>query len=208
MQIPDPSTTFPLNGYENLCFLKNIIKNPNILVGDYTYYDDFEDVHNFEKNVKYHFDFVGDQLIIGKFCMIASGVRFIMNGGNHMVDSLSAYPFAIFGGAWSQAMDGKDYPSKGNTVIGNDVWIGHNATIMPGVSIGDGAIIATNATVTKNVAPYSIVGGNPATEIKKRFPKETIDKLLEIEWWHWPIEKITAHVQHLTSGNIEALYKL
>ncbi|TAG98538.1 MAG: aminotransferase class I/II-fold pyridoxal phosphate-dependent enzyme, partial [Sphingobacteriales bacterium] len=145
------------------------ITNPNIIVGDYTYYDDFENVHNFEKNVKYHFDFIGDKLIIGKFCMIASDVTFIMNGSNHLSKAISAYPFAVFGEDWKNAMEGKTYPTKGDTIIGNDVWIGYNATIMPGITIGDGAIIASNATVTKNVAAYSVVGGNPAKEIKKRF---------------------------------------
>ncbi len=208
MTTPNPKTTFPLPGYNRLCFLKNIIKNPNIIVGDYTYYDDFEDVHNFEQNVKYHFDFVGDKLIIGKFCMIASGVTFIMNGANHLSKSISAYPFAIFGEGWAHAMEGKEYPKKKDTVIGNDVWIGHKATIMPGVTIGDGAIIATNATVTKDVAPYAIVGGNPAHEIKKRFNDEEIASLLEIAWWDWDYEKITEHVQTLTSGDIAAIQKL
>ncbi|WP_417558346.1 CatB-related O-acetyltransferase [Mesoflavibacter zeaxanthinifaciens] len=199
MNIPDPNTVFPLANYDKLCFLKNYINNPNIKVGDYTYYDDFEDVSNFEKNVKYHFDFIGDKLIIGKFCMIASGATFIMNGGNHLTKATSAYPFAIFGGAWQHAMDGKTYPTKGDTVIGNDVWIGHDATIMPGVTIGDGAIIATKAVVTKNVEPYTVVGGNPAKLIKKRFSDETISKLLELKWWHWDIEKITKNVDKLTS---------
>src|SRR5215217_7000436 len=154
---PDKEVKFPLQPYNRLCFLKNIVTNPNIQVGDYTYYDDFEDVHNFEKNVKYHFDFIGDKLIIGKFCMIASGVTFIMNGANHLTEAVSSYPFAIFGKGWQEAMKGKTYPSKGDTIIGNDVWIGFNATIMPGVKIADGAIIAANATVTKDVAPYTIV---------------------------------------------------
>jgi virginiamycin A acetyltransferase len=202
---PDKHTKFPLENYDKLCFLKNIIKNPNIKVGDYTYYDDFENVENFEKNVKYHFDFSGDKLIIGKFCMIASGVKFIMNGANHLTDSLSTFPFAIFGNGWENAMEDKTYPQKGDLVIGNDIWIGHNATIMAGVSIGDGAIIATNATVVKDVAPYTVVGGNPATEIKKRFPQETIDKLLKLQWWNWDIEKITKNVQHLTGNSIESL---
>jgi len=184
MNIPDKNTLFPLENYKRLCFLKNIIKNPNIIVGDYTYYDDFEDVANFEKNVKYHFDFVGDKLIIGKFCMIASNVTFIMNGANHLSNSISAYPFAIFGKDWQHAMEEKNYPIKGNTVIGNDVWIGYNATIMPGVTIGDGAIIASNATVTKDVLPYSIVGGNPAQLIRKRFSDKEIAKLLELKWWN------------------------
>lgn len=204
MNIPDKHQKFPLAQHKTLCFLKNVITNPNIEVGDYTYYDDFEDVNNFEKNVKYHFDFIGDKLIIGKFCMIASGVKFIMNGGNHLTESISSYPFAIFGKDWSHAMNGKGYPNKGNTVIGNDVWIGHNATIMPGIQIGDGAIIAANSTVVKNVAPYSIIGGNPSKEIKKRFNPAQIDELLKIQWWHWDIEKITKNVQQLTSENINS----
>lgn len=207
MAVPDKEQLFPLGNYERLCFLKNIIKNPNIIVGDYTYYDNFENVHNFEKNVKYHFDFIGDKLIIGKFCMIASDVTFIMNGANHLTQSISSYPFAVFGEDWKSAMDGKNYPSKGDTVIGNDVWIGFNATIMPGVIIGDGAIIASNATVTKNVAPYTIVGGNPAKEIKKRFPNEQIETLLKQQWWKWPIEKITQNVQNLTGNNFAIFEK-
>jgi virginiamycin A acetyltransferase len=208
MNGPLKDQKFPLQHYDRLCFLKNIVKNPNIIVGDYTYYDDFETVENFEKNVKYHFDFVDDKLIIGKFCMIASDVKFIMNGANHLTDSLSTYPFAVFGNGWEKAMDGKQYPNKGDIHIGNDVWIGYNATIMAGVTIGDGAIIATNATVVKDVAPYSIVGGNPAKEIKKRFSDETITKLLALQWWNWKIEKITQNLQHLTDSNIEKLINL
>ncbi|BFP39624.1 Vat family streptogramin A O-acetyltransferase [Flavobacteriaceae bacterium GF1] len=202
---PNKDIKFPLENYDRLCFLKNVIKNPEIIVGDYTYYDDFENVENFEKNVKYHFDFIGDKLIIGKFCMIASDVKFIMNGANHLTNSLTTYPFAIFGHGWENAMEGKTYPKKGDINIGNDVWIGYNATIMAGVTIGDGAIIATNATVIKDVEPYSIVGGNPAREIKKRFSKEVITKLLELEWWNWDIEKITKNVQYLTGNEIEKL---
>jgi len=205
MMGPDKNIKFPLENYDRLCFLKNVVKNPNIIVGDFTYYDDFENVENFEKNVKYLFDFVGDKLIIGKFCMIASDVKFIMNGANHLTDSLSTYPFAIFGRGWENAMQGKSYPHKGDINIGNDVWIGYNATIMAGVNIGDGAIIATNSTVTKDVAPYTIVGGNPATEIKKRFPEDVITKLLELKWWNWDIEKITKNVQNLTGNKIEKL---
>ena len=206
MGAPDKNNPFPLENYDRLCFLKNIVKNPNIHVGDYTYYHDFEDVANFEKNVKYHFDFVGDKLIIGKFCMIASDVCFIMNGANHLSNAISAYPFAIFGKDWKHAMDGKDYPMKGNTVVGNDVWIGYKATIMPGVQIGDGAIIASNATVVKDVEPYSVVRGNPAKLIRKRFSDEEITKLLQLQWWDWPIEKITENIDKLTSENILDLF--
>lgn len=205
MQIPDKNQVFPLANYERLCFLKNIVKNPNIIVGDYTYYDDFENVENFEKNVKYHFDFIGDKLLIGKFCMIASDVKFIMNGGNHLVDALTSYPFAIFGKDWANAMEGKTYPQKGDIVIGNDVWIGYNATIMAGVTVGDGAIIGTNSTVVKDVEPYSIVGGNPAFEIKKRFSDTKIAELLEMKWWDWDIEKITANVKNLTGNSLDFL---
>lgn len=207
MQGPDKNAIFPLKNYNRLCFLKNIIKNPNIIVGDYTYYDDFEDVHNFEKNVKYHFDFTGDQLIIGKFCMIASDVKFIMNGANHLSNAISSYPFAVFGNGWESAMEGKTYPNKGNIEIGNDVWIGYNATIMAGVKIGDGAIIATNSTVVSDVEPYSIVGGNPAREIKKRFSPDVISRLLKLQWWNWDIEKITENVQNLTDLDLEKLEK-
>lgn len=202
---PDKHTTFPLAHYDRLCFLKNIITNPNIIVGDYTYYDDFEDVHNFEKNVKYHFDFTGDKLIIGKFCMIASGATFIMNGANHLTNSISTYPFAIFGQGWEDAMEGKGYPQKGDTIIGNDVWIGYKATIMAGVNIGDGAIIASGSIVTKDVAPYTIVGGNPAKVIKKRFDEATIEKLLALQWWNWDIERITKNVQQLTDNQLDLL---
>ena len=202
---PNPQTAFPLLHYDRLCFLNNIITRPNIEVGDYTYYDDFEDVHNFEKNVKYHFEFTGDKLIIGKFCMIASGATFIMNGANHLTNAISSYPFAIFQNGWEGAMDGKEYPSKGDTIIGNDVWIGYKATIMPGVRIGDGAIIGSMAVVTPDVAPYTIVGGNPAQPIKMRFSDDKIAQLLRLQWWNWPPELITRHVQALTSGDLSQL---
>lgn len=206
MTIPDKNLKFPLKDYNRLCFLKNIVRNPNIIVGDYTYYDDFENVENFEKNVKYHFDFVGDKLIIGKFCMIASDVTFIMNGSNHLTDAITAYPFSVFGEGWEHAMDGKSYPNKGDIKIGNDVWIGYNSTIMAGVTIGDGAIVATNSTVTKDVEPYAIVGGNPARLIKKRFSDDQIKRLLRVKWWNWDIEKITRNLHYLTSRlHIDAL---
>lgn len=205
MNAPDKDQKYPLPNYDRLCFLKNIIKNPNIIVGDYTYYDDFGDVENFEKNVKYLFDFIGDKLIIGKFCMIASDVTFIMNGANHLTDAISTYPFAIFGSDWENAIEGKTYPTKGDTIVGNDVWIGHKVTIMPGVKIGDGAIIATRSVVTKDVPPYSVVGGNPAKELKKRFSEEDIATLLELKWWDWEIDRITRNVEHLTGNQLDQL---
>jgi virginiamycin A acetyltransferase len=201
----EPNKKFPLEKTQRLCFLKNIIASPNIIVGDYTYYDDPDNVENFVKNVLYHFDFIGDKLIIGKFCQIATGVRFIMNGGNHAIKGFSTFPFAAFGNEWS------DIPlepqSKGDTIVGNDVWIGNSATIMPGIKIGDGAIIATNAVVTKNVDPFTIVGGNPATLIRKRFDEETIQTLLKIQWWNWGIEKITKNAKDIATGNVKLLSK-
>lgn len=202
---PDPATQFPLTGYDRLCFLKNIVSNPNISVGDFTYYDDFEDVRNFEKNVRYHFDFIGDKLTIGKFCAIASGVEFIMNGGNHLVESISSYPFSIFGNGWEHAMEGRNFPSKGDIVVGNDVWLGYRSVILAGVTIGDGAIIGAYSVVTKDVAPYTIVAGNPAKEIRRRFSDAEIDQLLALKWWDWPIEKISENVYLLTENSVSDL---
>ena len=200
---PDPNSIYPIAGAARLVFLNNIIKNPNIIVGDFTYYDDPEDVYNFEKNVLYHFDFNGDKLIIGKFCQIASGCRFIMNGAIHPMSGVSTYPFKIFGKAWQDTPLSFNY--KGDTSIGNDVWIGNNATIMPGIKVGDGAIIGTNSVVTKDVAAYTIVAGNPAKVIRKRFDDETTQFLLKLCWWDWDIAKITANLDSIAKGDIELL---
>lgn len=204
---PNPKTLYPLKGYDRLCFLKNIIRNPNIIVGDYTYYDDFENPENFEKNVLYHFDFIGDKLIIGKFCAIASDVTFIMNGGNHQIDYFSSYPFYIFGCGWEKASP-DTLLHKGDTIIGNDVWLGYDATILPGVKIGDGAVIGAKSVVTKDVLPYTIVGGNPAQLIRKRFDDEIIQILLELKWWDWKINKITENLETLCSNDINKLKKI
>ncbi|RFZ82160.1 antibiotic acetyltransferase [Mucilaginibacter terrenus] len=208
---PNPDTRYPLQPYQNLVFLKNFITRPNIVVGDYTYYDDFDNPANFEKNVLYHFDFVGDKLIIGKFCAIASDVKFVMNGANHETSPISTFPFAIFRNGWEKISEGVDiadkYPIKGDTTIGNDVWIGYNATIMPGVKIGNGAIIASKAVVTKDVPAYAIVGGNPAQVVRKRFDDEHIARLEKIAWWNWSAEKITANLLLINSGDIDALEK-
>ena len=203
MPAPDPATLYPIPDLHTLCFLNRLIDHPQIAIGDFTYYHDFENVSRFEQNVKYLFEHSGDQLIIGKFCMIASDVTFIMNGANHLTEAVSAYPFSIFGGDWTDAMKGKEYPIKGDLTIGNDVWIGYGATIMAGVHIGDGAIIGTRAVVTRDVPPYTIVGGNPATVIRTRFSEEIIQKLLRIKWWDWPLEKITSHVHLLTDNRID-----
>lgn len=203
LTFPDPNTLYPIQGVTRTCFLKNIITNPNIIVGDYTYYDDPVDVQNFERNVLYHFDFMGDKLIIGKFCQIATGVRFIMNGSNHAMDGVSTYPFKVMGGAWADVP--MNAVSKGDTVIGNDVWIGNSVTIMQGIKIGDGAIIGTNSLVTKDVSPYAIVGGNPAQTIRKKFDDTTIEFLLNLKWWDWPVDKITRYLHAIATGDIKAL---
>lgn len=201
-----PNEKHPMKGFKQICFIKNTVSNPNIVIGDYTYYDDPEDSENFERNVLYHFPFIGDKLIIGKFCAIARGVTFIMNGANHALSGFSTYPFYIFGNGWETATPNQeDLPYKGDTVIGNDVWIGYEATLMPGVNIGDGAIIAAKSVVTKDVAPYAIVGGNPAQCLRHRFDDDTIQALVNIAWWNWDTEKITRNLEHITAANIEAL---
>jgi virginiamycin A acetyltransferase len=203
---PSPDDPHPLTGFRQVCFIKNTVKNPAIIVGDYTYYDDPEDSEGFERNVLYHFDFIGDKLVIGKFCAIARGVRFIMNGANHSQSGFSTYPFFIFGQGWeSAAPKPGELPFKGDTVIGNDVWLGYEALIMPGVKIGNGAIIAARSVVTADVPAYAVVGGNPARVIKKRFDDATIAALEEIAWWDWPVEKITNALPAITGGNVEAL---
>ena len=202
----NPNEKHPMKGFPQICFIKNTVSNPNIVIGDYTYYDDLEDSENFERNVLYHFPFVGDKLIIGKFCALATGVKFIMNGANHKISGFSTYPFQIFGNGWEKvAPQANELPYKGDTVVGNDVWIGYEALIMPGVQIGDGAIIAAKSVVTKDVSPYSIVGGNPAQEIRKRFADDVIDSLLEISWWNWDIQKITHNLEKIVGGDIDAL---
>lgn len=206
MQYPVPKDPHPMQGFPQVCFIKNTVSNPNIIIGDYTYYDDPEDLENFERNVLYHFPFIGDKLIIGKFCALSRGVKFIMNGANHKMSGLSAYPFEIFGKDWERVTpQPNEYPFKGDTAIGNDVWIGYEAVIMPGVKIGDGAIIAAKSVVTKDVKPYTIVGGNPAGVIRRRFSDEIVEALLEIAWWNWELEKITRNLEKIVGTDVEAL---
>jgi len=207
MNGPSPANKQPMDGFPQVCFIKNTVQNPNIIIGDYTYYDDPEDSENFERNVLYHFPFIGDRLIIGKFCAIARGAKFIMNGANHKLSGISTYPFQIFGNGWEKVMPSLDeLPYKGDTVIGNDVWIGYEALIMPGVTIGNGAIVSSRAVVTSDVAPYTVVGGNPAKLIKQRFSDEGIKMLEAIAWWDWPVEKISRYLPMIVSGDIAALH--
>ncbi|WP_448571773.1 Vat family streptogramin A O-acetyltransferase [Trichothermofontia sp.] len=205
-QGPDPRTLHPMAGFPQICFIKNTVNNPNIIIGDYTYYDDPEDSENFERNVLYHFPFIGDKLMIGKFCAIARGVKFIMNGANHSMAGFSTYPFFIFSHGWERvAAADEGAVMKGDTVIGNDVWLGYESVIMPGVAIGDGAIVAAKSVVTKDVPAYAIVGGNPAQILRYRFAEETIAQLLEIAWWHWDVAKISRNLEAIVGADIGAL---
>lgn len=206
MNGPDPKNPHPMAGFPQVCFIRNTVTNPNIIVGEYTYYDDPEDPEGFERNVLYHFPFLGDRLVIGKFCALARGAKFIMNGANHRLTGFSTYPFGIFGSGWEQAIPGPDeLPFKGDTVVGNDVWIGYDALVMPGVSIGHGSIVAARSVVTRDVSAYAVVGGNPARIIRMRFSDETIARLLDLAWWNWPVERITRHLREIVSADIEAL---
>lgn len=195
---PNPNTIFPLPNINTLTFVKPTIKNPNIVVGDFTYFADTD----FEKHVTHHYDFIGDKLIIGKFCQIGAGVEFVMNGANHQMNAVSTYPFYIFG-SWDQSVPSKeDLPFKGDTVVGNDVWIGQNSTILPGVHIGDGAIIGLNSVITRDVPPYTIVAGNPAKTVRKRFDDELIDLLLKLKWWDKSAEEINALIPLLSCSDL------
>ena len=206
MNGPDPTAPHPLAGFPQVCFIKNTVRNPNIIVGDYTYYDDPLDAENFERNVLYHYPFIDDKLIIGKFCAIATGAQFIMNGANHKMSGISTYPFQIFGNGWEKVMPGEgDLPYKGDTVIGNDVWIGYEALIMPGVKVGNGAIIASRSVVTSDVPAYTVVGGNPAKPVRARFAPEVVAQLESLAWWDQSPAWITAHLEQIVSEDVGAL---
>lgn len=201
--------TFPrTNDYQTI-YLNTIINNPNIIVGDYTIYNDFvNDPTQFEKNnVLYHYPINQDRLIIGKFCSIACGVKFLFNSANHALRSLSNYTFPLFFEEWglNKKNVASAWDNKGDIIIGNDVWIGYEAVIMAGVHIGDGAVIAARAVVTKEVPPYTIVGGTPARKIRMRFEEETIAKLQQIQWWNWPVEKIRRSLPYIMEGTVDRL---
>lgn len=204
----DPKSKHPMKGFPQICFIQNTVTNPNIIIGDYTYYDDPENSEDFERNVLYHFPFIGDRLVIGKFCALARGVKFIMNGANHKLNGFSTYPFQIFGNGWEKVTPQQGaLPYKGDTVMGNDVWMGYEATVMPGVQVGDGAIIAAQSVVVSHVPPYTVVGGNPAQRIRQRFEDEVIQSLRAIAWWDWSIEKITRNLEKIVAADIEALLR-
>ena len=205
----NPEKIYPRANDHETVYLKSVVKNSNIIVGDFTMYNDFvNDPRQFESNnVLYHYPINHDKLVIGKFCSIACGAKFLFTSANHTQASLSTYPFPIFFEEWG--LDVQDitnaWDNKGDIIIGNDVWIGYEAVIMSGVTIGDGAIIASRAVVTKDVPPYTIVGGVPAKTIRKRFSDDDIAALQKMKWWNWPIEQIQAHISEIQTGKIEGL---
>lgn len=206
---PNPDNPYPMPGVSQVGFLKPLVDHPMIEIGDYTYYDDPAGPEHFVENcVRYHFEHMGDRLVIGRFCAIASGVQFIMNGANHALDGFSTYPFTIFGEGWEDDAADWSKASRGDTVVGNDVWIGTDAMIMPGVNIGDGAIIGARAVVAADVPAYGVAVGHPARTVKRRFDGETAGKLASIAWWNWPAEKITANLSAIRGADIAELEKV
>ncbi|MDE6102318.1 MAG: CatB-related O-acetyltransferase [Ruminococcus sp.] len=196
---PNPDKIFPVPNCDTVTYVKPTIKNPNIIVGDFTYFSDVD----FESHVTHHYEFYGDKLIIGKFCQIASGVNFVMNGANHQMNAISTYPFYIMEG-WEQNVPPlSELPLKGDTIVGNDVWIGQNVTILAGVHIGDGAIIGMNSVVGSDIPPYTIVAGNPARTIRKRFDDELINLMLEFRWWDKSIQEINNLIPLLSCSDLE-----
>lgn len=196
---PNPDTVHPVPGYEKEIYIKPTITNPNIIVGDFTYIADSE----FDRHVTHHYNWNGDKLIIGKFCQIAAGVEFVMNGANHQMNAVSTFPFYTLEGWDMKPPAISDLPLKGDTIVGNDVWIGQNAVILPGVHIGDGAIIGANSIVGSDVAPYTVVVGNPARIIRKRFDDELIQLMLDYKWWDKSIDEINQLIPLLTSSDLK-----
>ena len=202
-KIPDPDVIHPIPGYEKEIYVKPTVTNPNILVGEFTYIADLD----FESHVTHHYPWLGDRLIIGRFCQIAAGVEFMMNGANHQMNAVSTFPFYTLEGWDAPPPAHGDLPLKGDTVIGSDVWIGQNALILPGANIGDGAIIGANSVVGGTVAPYTVVAGNPARLLRKRFDDELTALLLRFRWWDRGVEEINALIPILTCGDPEKVKK-
>ena len=200
---PDPNTLHPIPGYDNEIYVKPSINDPNIIVGDFTYIADSE----FESHVTHHYPWLGDKLIIGRFCQIAAGVEFVMNGANHQMNAVSTFPFYTLEGWNMEPPAPADLPLRGDTVIGNDVWIGQNAVILPGVRIGDGAIIGANSVVGKDIEPYAVAVGNPARELRKRFDDEMIELLLRFRWWDKSADEIDELIPLLTCSDTEKVRK-
>ena len=204
---PNPDAVHPNENIPSVCYIKNVITRPNIQVGEYTYYDDAATGgEDFEAHVTHHYEFIGDRLIIGKFCAIGKGVEFVMNGANHRMASVTTYPFNIFAHGWEKCTPTLDeLPFKGDTVVGNDVWIGQNVTILPGTHIGDGAIIAARSVVAKDVPAYTVAGGNPVRVLKQRFPEDLVQLLLAWRWWDLPPAELAEAVPLLCDPDLDAV---
>jgi virginiamycin A acetyltransferase len=202
-------TLHPVSGQERVVFLKPLVRNPQIQVGEYTYYDDPDAALEFERDA-FLYGYGPERLIIGRYCAIASGVRFIMPGANHADLGPSTFPFGIFGGIWAErTMDlVMSAESRGDTVVGNDVWLGYRALVMPGVAIGDGAVVAAASVVTSDVPPYAIVGGNPARVLRRRFEDDEVERLLRAAWWDWPVELVTEHARAIMAGEPAELERI
>ncbi len=208
MHGPNPDIRHPMPLHPRVGFLKSLVDAENIEIGDFTYYDDPAGPEHFvERCVLYHYPFIGDRLVIGRFCAIAEGAKFVMNGANHAMSGFSTYPFNIFGNGWEEGFDPATWSQelRGDTVIGNDVWIGMEALVMPGVTIGHGAIVAARAVVSGDVPPYAIVAGNPAKVVKTRFDPDTVERLLAVAWWDWPVDKVTRNLDAIRGADISRL---
>ena len=205
----NPDLIYPRTGDTQTVYLKNVVQDPNVQVGDFTMYNDFErDPRDFERNnVLYHYPVNRDRLVIGKFCSIACGAKFLFNSANHALGALSTYPFPLFYEAWglNRGDVASAWDNKGDIVAYNDVWIGYQAVILAGVTLGDGAVVAARAVVTRDVAPYTIVGGVPARPIRRRFDEETTAALLALKWWDWPAERIAQNLGAIRAGKVEAM---
>ena len=197
--MPDPNALHPIPGYENEIYIKPAVQDPNIVVGEFSYIAD----PDFESHVTHHYPWNGDRLVIGKFCQIGHGVEFVMNGANHQMNAVSTFPFYTLSGWDMDPPDVSDLPLRGDTVVGNDVWIGQNAVLLPGVRVGDGAIVGANSVVGSNVPPYTIVAGNPARQIRRRFDDELTALLLELRWWDKSVEEINVLIPLLTCSDLE-----
>lgn len=206
MHGPDPNDPHPMRGFPQICYIRNTVDNPQIQVGEYSYYDDPEDSEGFARNVLYLFPFIGDRLIIGRYCAIARGATFVMNGANHRMSGFSTYPFNIFGNGWERSTPlPQELPYKGDTVVGNDVWIGYEAMLMPGVRVGDGAIVAARSVVSSDVPAYAIVAGNPARVVRMRYDETQVQRLLRIAWWDWDADKVSGNLELIVGADLDAL---
>jgi virginiamycin A acetyltransferase len=197
---PDPGTLHPVAGQDRVVFLRPLVRNPRIQIGDFTYYDHPERATEFETDAVLY-AFGPERLVIGRYCAIAAGVRFLMGGANHADLGPSTFPFGIFGGDWADTMDlVMSAPSRGDTIVGNDVWLGYEALVLPGVTIGDGAIVAAASVVAADVPPYAIVAGNPARVVRRRYEDADVERLLAAAWWDWPVAAVTAHAREIMTA--------